>query len=145
MIYVMATIQLQPGKQEEFLKAEPELRRAFLPSSDEGVTVVVYDSTMPPQRIRVDGTEHAAKLTRQVLPNPDDDAAAVAIVKLAIVIGKDGSVTEIDPLAGPTRLISSAVDAVRQWKYQATLLNGRPVEIETTVEVPFPPAAVPVV
>jgi hypothetical protein len=45
---------------------------------------------------------------------------------------------EIDPMAGPAPLISPAVDAVRRWKYQPTRLNGRPVEVETTVDVPFP-------
>jgi protein TonB len=52
-------------------------------------------------------------------------------------------VLEVDPLAGPDPLISSAVDAVRQWKYRPTLLNGRSVEVETTVDVPFPAGFLP--
>jgi protein TonB len=64
-----------------------------------------------------------------------EGAPGSGVVKLAVVIGKDGTVIEVDRLDGPESLISSAVAAVKRWKYKPTLLNGRPVEVETTVEV----------
>ena len=64
---------------------------------------------------------------------------ASAVVKLAIVIGKDGTVIDIDPLAGPEPLVSLAVDAVRRWKYKPATLNGHPIEVATAVDVAFPP------
>jgi len=118
----------------------PSIRQEeFLPAIDDGVSVIIYDPAIPPQRIRVDGNEQKSKwIGKTTSTEPRGDAPATGVVKLAIIVGKDGTVTEVDPLAGPAPLISPAVEAVRSWKYQPTLLNGRPVEIETTVEVHFP-------
>jgi protein TonB len=109
------------------------------PTIDNRVDLVIYDPATPPQRVRVDGSEQKTMLIEKTKPRCDDDDRETGVVKVAIVIGKDGAVIETDPLAGPGSLISSAVDAVRRWKYKPTLLNGRSVEIETTVEVGFPP------
>jgi protein TonB len=40
-------------------------------------------------------------------------------------------------LEGPPLLIQAALDAVKQWVYKPTLLNGNPVEIETTIDINF--------
>ncbi len=137
----VAILVRQSIRQEEFLKSAPEIRKTFIPSTiDDGLNIIVWDRRMPPQRIRVEGSEHKARLIEKTTPGHlGEGARDTGVVKLAVVIGKDGTVIEIDPLAGTEPLISSAVDAVRGWKYQPTLLNGRPVEIETTVDVAFPP------
>jgi hypothetical protein len=137
----LSVLVKQSLRQEEYLKSAPEMRKTFLaPAIDQGVNVVIWDRAIPPERIRIDGTEHNSRLIEKPMPTyrGGDEVFASAVVKLAIIIGNDGSILEIDPLAGPEPLISPAVDAVRRWKYQPTLLNGRPVEVETTVEVPFP-------
>jgi len=46
-------------------------------------------------------------------------------------------VQEIRSLDGPALLIQSAMDAVKQWVYRPTLLNGQPVQVETTVDINF--------
>jgi protein TonB len=46
-------------------------------------------------------------------------------------------VQEIHSLGGPALLIMSAMDAVKQWVYRPTLLNGQPVQVETTIDVNF--------
>jgi hypothetical protein len=104
------------------------------------VNLIILDRAAPPQRIRVDASQHETKLIEKSTPGAHavEGAPASGVVKLAVVIGKDGAVIDVDPLAGPERLVSPAADAVRRWKYQPTLLNGRPVEIETTVDVAFP-------
>jgi len=51
--------------------------------------------------------------------------------------GKDGRVSELHALSGPPLLIQAAIDAVRQWVYRPTLLNGNPVEVETTIDINF--------
>ncbi|HEX2521877.1 MAG TPA: energy transducer TonB, partial [Terriglobia bacterium] len=61
------------------------------------------------------------------------------IVLLEAVIWKDGSVGTmrvLNKLADPD-LVSSAVDAVKNWRYEPTLLNGQPIEIVTTITVNF--------
>ena len=52
-----------------------------------------------------------------------------------VVIGVDGTVTQADVISGEPLLSQSALDAVRQWKYRPTLLNGEAVEVDTVVVV----------
>jgi TonB family protein len=69
---------------------------------------------------------------------PDAKAAHIqGSVVLNAIIGKDGSVENLQVISGPPALAGSAIDAVKQWKYDPYLLNGQPVEIETTITVNF--------
>jgi len=58
-------------------------------------------------------------------------------VVLAAIIAKDGSVANLRVVSGPSALQQSALDAVRQWHYKPYLLNGDPVEVDTTVQVMY--------
>ncbi|MBZ5642858.1 MAG: energy transducer TonB [Acidobacteriia bacterium] len=58
-------------------------------------------------------------------------------VVLHAIISRDGSITSLDVLSGHPLLVKVALDAVRQWRYRPTLLNGEPVEVETTITVIF--------
>jgi len=58
-------------------------------------------------------------------------------VQLRAVIATDGSVRNLEVVGGNPILAKAAVDAVRQWRYQPTLLSGKPVEVETIVTVEF--------
>ena len=53
------------------------------------------------------------------------------------LISKDGRITSLDALNGDPLLVKAALDAVRQWRYRPTLLNGEPVEVETSITVIF--------
>jgi TonB family protein len=94
-----------------------------------------------PRRIRVGGLVEAAKLIFQ--PKPDYPTSAKnqgmeGPVILRAVIGMNGQILSLSPRSGPDPvLIKSAMDAVRQWRYQPTLLNGVPVEVVTTIMVDF--------
>jgi protein TonB len=93
-----------------------------------------------PERVRVFGNIEAAKLEHQVLPIYPvlaSQARVQGVVKLSAVIGKDGHVEDLKVISGHPLLISSALDAVRQWLYQPTILNGNPVEVQTEVDVTF--------
>ena len=57
---------------------------------------------------------------------------------MEIVIGTDGTVTGAKVLRSIPLLDRAALDAVRQWRYEPTQLNGRPVPVIMTVSVPFP-------
>jgi TonB family protein len=56
-------------------------------------------------------------------------------VVLAAVIAKDGTVANLRVVSGPSPLQPSALDAVRQWRYKPYLLNGNPIEVDTTIQV----------
>jgi TonB family protein len=56
-------------------------------------------------------------------------------VELHALIGTDGAVRALQVLAGDAMFYNSALDAVRQWRYKPTFLNGRPVEVDTHITV----------
>jgi protein TonB len=58
-------------------------------------------------------------------------------IVLAAVISKTGTIEELRVVSGPGMFRQSALDAVRNWRYRPYLLNGQPVEVETTVNVVF--------
>jgi TonB family protein len=74
-------------------------------------------------------------------PKYPPDARAKKIqgaVVLDVIIGKDGTVENIRVQKTPAEsLAKSAMEAVRTWRYRPYLLNGDPIEVETTVNVVF--------
>jgi periplasmic protein TonB len=93
-----------------------------------------------PQRIRVGGQVEAASLVNKVEPQypPIAKTAHVAgTIVLHAIIGKDGSIRELQFVSGPPLLMKSAMDAVKEWRYKPTMLNGEAVEVDTTIDVVF--------
>jgi protein TonB len=93
-----------------------------------------------PKSIRVGGNVQAAKLVKQPKPAYPPLAKQARIqgtVRFNAVIGKDGTIQNLTLVSGHPLLVPSAQDAVRQWVYQPTLLNGEPVEVVTTIDVNF--------
>jgi len=58
-------------------------------------------------------------------------------VELEGIIGTDGRIRNLRPLSGNPLLVPAALDAVRQWVYEPTLLNGKPVEVIAPITVIF--------
>jgi TonB family protein len=59
-------------------------------------------------------------------------------VVIDATIGKDGAIENLHVSKSPDKLLSqSALDAVRTWRYRSYLLNGEPVEVETTIHVVY--------
>ena len=96
----------------------------------------------PPQRIRVGGNVQAANLIRKVTPIYPVGAKLDGIegtVIMKAVIGKEGtilSLEQVNKMVDP-RLAEVAIEAVKQWQYKPTLLNGQPIEVITEIEVNF--------
>ena len=93
-----------------------------------------------PQRIRVGGQVEAAKLIYNPTPEYPPLAKMARIqgtVRLEAIISKDGTIQDLKVLSGHPLLVKSALDAVKQWRYQPTLLNGEPVEVVTEIDVNF--------
>lgn len=93
-----------------------------------------------PMRIRIAGKVQVAKMIHQVQPVYPQIAKAAHVegtLVLHAVIAKDGSVVELMYVSGPRLLMRAAMDAVRQWRYEPTLLNGQPVEVDTTISIIF--------
>jgi TonB family protein len=92
------------------------------------------------ERIRVAGNVQQATLIHQEVPVYPPDAKAHGVrgtVVLHAVIAKDGSIRDLDVNDGVCSLSRSAMEAVKKWRYKPTLLNGDPVEVDTTISVVF--------
>jgi periplasmic protein TonB len=92
------------------------------------------------KRVTVGGNVQAARLINKVQPLYPPLARQTRIsgtVKLHAIIGKDGTVQRLEVQSGHPLLVQAAQDAVRQWRYQPTLLNGDPVEVDTEIDVIF--------
>jgi periplasmic protein TonB len=82
----------------------------------------------------------AARIINRVLPIYPELARKARVsgtVRLLGVIGRDGRVERLQVVSGHPLLVPAAVDAVRQWTYRPTLLNGDPVEVMAPIEVNF--------
>lgn len=90
--------------------------------------------------LKVGGNVQAARIVNRVQPIYPPLARQTRIsgtVRLHAIIGKDGTIQQLEVQSGHPLLQQAALDAVRQWRYQPTLLNGEPVEVDTTIDVIF--------
>lgn len=93
-----------------------------------------------PSRIRVGGNVAAASLIRKiqpVYPQLAKQARVQGSVHFTAIIGKDGTIQNLQLIGGHPLLVQAAQDAVKQWLYKPTLLNGEPVEVVTQIDVNF--------
>jgi TonB family protein len=93
-------------------------------------------------RILVAGQAQCVNLVEKVKPVYPASAKGSGIegtVRINLTIGRDGRVREAEAISGHPQLVPAALDAVRQWVYKPTLIDGQPAEVTTTVEVKFDP------
>jgi protein TonB len=94
----------------------------------------------PPARIRVGGNVQQANLVEKVTPVYPPLAKQARIqgtVSYTATINKDGTIQSLEVISGHPLLVEAATDAVKQWVYRPTLLNGNPVEVITQIDVNF--------
>lgn len=99
----------------------------------------------PPPRsakkpLRVGGYVRLAEPIHKVQPVYPEHARRARIqgvVVLQAVIDEEGKVAELRVISGHLLLVPAALEAVRQWRYSPTLLNGQPVSVATTISVSF--------
>ena len=92
------------------------------------------------QRVRVSqGVTQGMLIYRPEPPYPRlaQQARVQGVVVLRAIIAKDGTIQNLQFVSGHPLLSLAAINAVKQWRYKPYLLNGQPVEVETTVTVNF--------
>jgi periplasmic protein TonB len=72
-----------------------------------------------------------------VYPEDAERQRIEGVVKLHVIIDRDGNIQNIDQMTGPPLLVAAAANAVRQWKYKPTSLGGQPVEAGVDVTAVF--------
>jgi TonB family protein len=98
-------------------------------------------SSAEPERL-VEFSPAAAEdgLLHRVEPEYPEDARQQKIqgaVVLAVQIGQDGAVEDAHVVSGPPQLAKASTDAVKQWRFQPRLVNGRPEPMQTRVTLNF--------
>jgi periplasmic protein TonB len=92
-----------------------------------------------PKPRRVTSVEMAKPIHRvdPVYPRIAVNAGISGTVELLGVLGVDGRIHELRVIKGHPLLIAAAIDAVKQWIYRPTILNGQPVEVSAPIQVNF--------
>jgi len=124
---------------------DEHLRVAMFPNKDKTGSLIDISlesggSGEAPKRIRVGGNAESANLVQKITPIYPPlakEARIQGLVRLTVIIGRDGKVQSMSLVSGHPLLAQAAEDAVLQWVYKPTLLNGDPVEVMTQVDVNF--------
>lgn len=93
-----------------------------------------------PQRVRISQGVTKGLLIQKVEPQYPTLARAARVqgeVLLSALIDSNGQITNLQLISGHPMLVPAAIAAVKQWRYKPYLLNGQPVEVETTITVIF--------
>lgn len=102
--------------------------------------MVVPNSGSSAQRIRVGGNAQAAMVInapKPVYPPLAKQSRIQGTVRMNVTINKDGTVQDVEVASGHPLLVPAAVDAVRQWVYRPTVLNGQAIPVMAPIEVNF--------
>lgn len=119
---------------------------ATMPAGDGTIALQISPATSSsspattPQKIRVGGNVQAMNLISQTRPVYPAEAKAARIsgkVELQATIGPDGHIQDLQVVSGEPVLATAALDAVKNWVYKPTLLNGNPVAVVTMIDVNF--------
>ena len=105
-----------------------------------GSTSANMPKIAPPKTVRVSGGVIAGNLIHQVVPEYPAMAKTARVqgtVVLHAIISKNGTIENLQVISGHPMLQQAAMDAVRQWRYRPYVLNGEPVEVDTTINVNF--------
>jgi PilZ domain/Gram-negative bacterial TonB protein C-terminal len=83
------------------------------------------------------------ELSTRVDPQVARGGPGYGSVTIQAIIDKDGNVSDLKPLRGPSSLLPSVTRAVREWHYEQSYLDGKPVETRAEIEVDFHPGTNP--
>jgi TonB family protein len=105
-----------------------------------GVPGAIGPATEHPARVRVSSRVSMALLANRIAPLYPENAKRAHIqgtVLLRAVINREGDISHLEFISGPSELVSAAMEAVKQWRYKPYLFMGSPVEVETQIQVNF--------
>jgi TonB family protein len=140
-----ASPPLLMGNQAKMTEVQAKPPAAQQPISRGSVTVTfsAYPSLRIPPEVKsevVGAKLQIGEVVSRIDPIYPEDAQRQrieGIVNLRAVIGTDGSVKGLEGISGPPLLVTAAASAVRQWRYQPTLLSDQPIETARDVTIVF--------
>jgi TonB family protein len=130
---------------DRIIQARGEVERAnsaMTLEMREYLTRAQWMQLQAPSRVRVGANVMANNLIGQTAPAITDAARQAGITQGSVVleadISREGIVENLRVITGPPQLVTSAVDAVKQWRYKPMMLNNEAVPVVTTINVNFP-------
>ena len=120
---------------EKAKAADPDALRLYT-----APTLLPARGEHPPATLRIGGNVQASKLVQKIAPAYPPAARGQGIqgtVQMNALIGLDGKILRLQVVAGPPELIPASLQAVRQWEYKPTLLNGKPCYVITRIDVNY--------
>lgn len=123
---------------DERSKSAPQPGPAQLSGSDS--SNLADEDPNRPKKLRIAQGVMEGHMVHRVEPVYPPDARLRHItgtVILQATIGTDGRIHNLKAISGPTELVEASIGAVEQWRYRPYLLEGKPVEVETTVKIQF--------
>lgn len=137
------TIKIDPGRtaaSDHYLEIG-SVRETVVVDGGTSGTPAPQGAPEAPKRIRISGNIQAANLLNRVVPKYPLEAKNAGVqgtVRMKAIISKEGTISSLTLLSAPSsELARAALDAVNQWTYKPTLLNGNPIEVLTMVDVNF--------
>ena len=151
--YPSANAPTQPTQSQTEGPAEPFLPGAP-PTGDRGFACTVGcvdlrgENTRPvpppphddrPKVVHVTNLDPAMLIRRvePIYPRLAIQTRREGVVQLHAIVGTDGTIQSLQVLSGDPFLVPSAKEAVLQWRYKPTYLNGQAVEVDTTIIVTY--------
>jgi periplasmic protein TonB len=141
---VLATTHTQPTNSSDENISGADIIEGAGPECSECKGLAAYTGPHPaipevstPSVVHVTNVEPAMLIYRiePIFPTLARQTGREGRVELHALIGIDGTVRSLQFLDGDPMFYQSALDAVRQWRYKPTLLNGRAVEVDTHITV----------
>jgi protein TonB len=121
----------------------PEITTGF-PETEFGTLDGEFDASAPPPQPLARQPRVSRIMEGNLIYRVQPEYPALAklariqgAVVLRAVIGKQGTIENLQAVGGPPLLIKAAVEAVRQWRYRPYRLNGEPVEVDTQITINF--------
>jgi TonB family protein len=140
----MAAVKVRGGQSErlELMLKTGAVQETLTVTSEGPVKAAEPAKAGEPKRLKVGGNVQALKLVSQPKPTYPAECKAEGVqgvVLLRAVISREGDIVNLEPINRMVdkRLVEAAMAVVKQWKYQPTLLNGNPVEVQTEIMVNY--------
>ena len=120
------------------LPPTPGVEGGITPSSSRPVVPREDKTPAVKERMRVSEMQQMAQLTTRVEPRYPQLAIQIqreGRVELHALISTEGRIESLEVISGDPLFLQSALAAVRDWRYRPTILNGRPIEVDTRITV----------
>jgi TonB family protein len=118
-------------------RALKSIGRLFLIALVACASVRAQQATKAVEVSQASADEHLAKRVDPVYPPLAKAVRVQGTVTLKVAISQEGTVTDVKTVSGSPILLSAAINAVKQWQYKPFMVEGKPADVSTVIEVPF--------